>query len=144
MQTVHGENVRNYHWEFYREMNDGRNDVGTAFSRKNSFAYGIGFGSAPAPFTINEWHKLQMLQIDGKIRGVIDGKVLLGIDDNSRTNTGAVLNYGHIALRCMMHTSMVFRNLKMNWAQHGDAEPCHLLGAAANSFRNAAALGDAV
>ncbi|NJK90957.1 MAG: DUF1961 family protein [Blastochloris sp.] len=35
MTAVHGENVRNYHWEFYREMNDTRNDVGTAFSRKN-------------------------------------------------------------------------------------------------------------
>ena len=113
MQTVHGENVRTYHWEFYREMNDVRNDVGTAFSRKNPFAYRIGFGSAPAPFAINEWHKLQMLQVDGKIRGAIDGKVLLEIDDNSRTNTGAILNYGHIALRCMVHTSMVFRNLKV-------------------------------
>lgn len=109
MQTVHGENVRNYHWEFYREMND----VGTAFSRKNPFAYRIGFNSAPAPFANNEWHKLQLLQIDGKIRGAIDGKVLLEIDDSSRTNTGGILNYGHFAIRCMVHTKMVFRNLKI-------------------------------
>ena len=113
MQTVHEENVRNYHWEFYREMNDVRNDVGTAFSRKNPFAFRIGFNSAPAPFAINEWHKLQMLQIEGKIRGAIDGKILLEFDDNSRTNTGCILNYGHIAIRCMVHTAMVFRNLKV-------------------------------
>ena len=69
--------------------------------------------TADAPLAVNEWHELQMLQIDGKIRGVIDGKVLLEIDDSSRTNTGAILNYGHIALRCMVHTSMVFRNLKV-------------------------------
>jgi len=113
METVHGQNVRNYHWEFYREMNDVRNDVGTAFSRKNPFAYRIGFGSAPAPFATNEWHKAQIVQQDGKIRAAIDGKILLEIDDSSRTNTGSILNYGHIALRCMVHTKMVFRNLKV-------------------------------
>jgi hypothetical protein len=113
MQTVHGENVRNYHWEFYREMNDVRNDVATAFSRKNPFAYRIGFGSAPAPFAINAWHKLQLVQADGKIRGAIDGKILLDIDDSSRSNSGCILNFGHIAIRCMVHTKMVFRNLKV-------------------------------
>ena len=89
------------------------NDVGTAFSRKNPFAYRIGFGSAPAPFTINEWHKLQMLQVEGRVRGAIDGKVLLDFEDSSRTNSGCILNYGHIAIRCMVHTAMVFRNLKV-------------------------------
>lgn len=113
METVHGQNVRNCHWEFFREMNDVRNDVGTAFSRKNPFAFRNGFCSAPAPFTKNEWHKLQLVQSDGKIRVPIDGKILLEIDDNSRTNTGCILKYGHIALRCMVHTAMVFRNLKV-------------------------------
>jgi len=104
MQTVHAEDVRNYHWEFYREMNDVRNDTGTAFSRKNPFAYRIGFGSAPEPFALNEWHKLQIVQNGGKILGAIDGKILLVIDDNSRTNTGCILNYGHIAIGCMVHS----------------------------------------
>ena len=113
MQTVHAEDVRNYHWEFYREMNDVRNDTGTAFSRKNPFAYRIGFGSAPEPFAINEWHKLQIVQKSGKILGAIDGKILLVIDDNSRTNTGCILNYGHIAIRCMVHSALVYRNLKV-------------------------------
>lgn len=35
------------------------------------------------------------------------------IDDNSRTATSGILNYGHITLRCMVHTKMVFRNLKV-------------------------------
>jgi hypothetical protein len=99
MQTVHAEDVRNYHWEFYREMNDVRNDTGTAFSRKNPFAYRIGFGSAPEPLAINEWHKLQKVQRGGDILGAIDGKVLLEIHDNSRTNTGCILNYGYVAIR---------------------------------------------
>lgn len=54
---------------------------------------------------VNEWHKLQMIQIDGKIHGAIN--------DSSRTNTGAILNYGQVALRCMVHTTMVFKNLKV-------------------------------
>lgn len=113
MQTVHAEDVRNYHWEFYREMNDVRNDTGTAFSRKNPFAYRIGFGSAPQSFAINEWHKLQMVQRGGTILGAIDGKILLDINDSSRNNSGAILNFGHIAIRCMVHSSVVFRNLKV-------------------------------
>ena len=113
MDTVHNQNVRNYHWEFYREMNDVRNDTGTAFSRKNPFAYRIGYGSAPKSFAINEWHKLQIVQIGGKIRGAIDDKILLEFEDNSRTNTGCVLNYGHIAIRCMVHSALLFRNLKV-------------------------------
>ena len=113
MQTVHEENVRNYHWEFYREMSDVRNDVGTAFSRKNPFAYRIGFGSAPEPFALNQWHKAQIVQQGGKIRGAIDGRILLEIDDNSRNNSGCILNCGHIAIRCMVHTKMVFRNLRV-------------------------------
>jgi hypothetical protein len=35
------------------------------------------------------------------------------IDDNSRTNTGCILNYGHIAIRCMVHSALVYRNLKV-------------------------------
>lgn len=113
MQTVHEENVRNYHWEYYREMTDVRNDVGTAFSRKNPFAYRIGFGSSPEPFAPEVWHKAQIVQHEGQIRGAIDGKILLEIDDSSRNNSGCILNYGHIAIRCMVHTKMVFRNLKV-------------------------------
>jgi hypothetical protein len=113
MQTVFGENVRNYHWEFYREMDDVRNDVATAFSRKNPFAFRNGFGSAEGPLTIGEWHKAQIVQHEGKIRGAIDGKILLEIDDSSFNNTGTILNYGHIAFRCMLHTSIVLRNIKV-------------------------------
>jgi hypothetical protein len=94
-------------------MNDVRNDVGTAFSRKNPFAYRIGFGSSPERFAINEWHKLQLVQRGGKLLGAIDGKILLVIDDNSRTNTGGILNFGHIAIRCMVHSAVVYRNLKV-------------------------------
>ncbi|MFM2081879.1 MAG: hypothetical protein RL380_570 [Verrucomicrobiota bacterium] len=113
MLTVFAENVRNYHWEFYREMNDVRNDTGSSFSPKNPFSFRNGFGSAPAPFTQNQWHKAQIVAKDGKVRAAVDGKILLDFDDSSRNNTGAVLNYGHIAIRCMIHSALVFRNLKV-------------------------------
>ena len=35
------------------------------------------------------------------------------ISRTARTNSGCILNYGHIAIRCMVHTAMVFRNLKV-------------------------------
>jgi hypothetical protein len=113
MTTVHGENVRNYHWEFYREMHDVRNDVGTAFSRKNPFEFRNGFGCAPHPFAPHQWHRLQFLQTEGHLRGAIDGKILLEVHDHSRTNTGCILNYGHLAIRCMLHSKMLFRNLRV-------------------------------
>jgi hypothetical protein len=113
MDTVHRENVRNYHWEYYREMNDVRNDVASSFSRKNPFAFRNGFGSTSEPVMLNQWHKLQLVSIDGHVRGAIDGKVLLEFRDNSRTNTGCTLNYGHIAIRCMVHTKLLLRNLKV-------------------------------
>ncbi len=100
-------------WEYFREMNDVRNDVGTAFSRKNPFEFRNAFASLAKPYTKNEWHKLQLVQNDGTIRGAIDGVTVLEINDNSWSNTGCVLNYGHIAIRCMVHSKMLFRNLKV-------------------------------
>ncbi|NJK90958.1 MAG: hypothetical protein HC904_03440 [Blastochloris sp.] len=38
---------------------------------------------------------------------------LLEVDDSSRTNSGCILNYGHVALRCMIHSSILFRNIKV-------------------------------
>jgi hypothetical protein len=113
MDTVHGENVRNYHWEFYRQMHDVRNDVATAFSRKNPFAFRNGFGSSAEPVEPARWYRLQYLQVGGSIRGAIDGEVLLEIEDGSRMNTGCVLTGGHVALRVMLHSRMLFRNLRV-------------------------------
>ncbi|MBC8012461.1 MAG: hypothetical protein H7067_20470, partial [Burkholderiales bacterium] len=72
-----------------------------------------GFGSSPEPFAPDTWHKAQLVQSGGKIRGAIDGKILLEINDSSRNNSGCILNFGHIGLRCMVHSAMVFRNLKV-------------------------------
>lgn len=113
MWTIYKEDVRSYHWEFYREMHDVRNDVANSFSRKNPYAFRNGFGCDSKPVEINKWHKLQLLVIDGKAQGAIDGKILLEFTDNSRTNTGCILNYGNIAIRAMLHSKLIYRNLKV-------------------------------
>lgn len=113
MWTIYKEDVRSYHWEFYREMNDVRNDVASSFSRKNPYAFRNGFGCDNKPVEINKWYKTQFLVIDGKAQGAIDGKVMLEFTDNSRTNTGCILNYGNIAIRAMLRSKLVYRNLKV-------------------------------
>ena len=43
MKTVTSEDVRNYHWEFYREMNDVRNDVSSHVIVKNPWLHPMGY-----------------------------------------------------------------------------------------------------
>jgi len=45
MVTVYGEAVRNYHWEYYREMADMRNDLENSALIKNPFLYPLSFGA---------------------------------------------------------------------------------------------------
>jgi len=113
MWMVYKEDVRSYHWEFFREQHDTRNDIGTSFSRKNPFFFRNGFGSFDKPYMPLEWHKAQILVIDGKVTAAIDGKITMEFTDDSRTNTGCILNTGNIAIRCMLNSKMVFRNLKV-------------------------------
>jgi hypothetical protein len=37
----------------------------------------------------------------------------MDVMDNSFDNNGPVLRKGHIAIRCMMRTDMIFRNLRV-------------------------------
>lgn len=113
MWMVYKEDVRSYHWEFYREMHDVRNDVGTSFSRKNPFFFRNGFGSYDRPYELNKWHKAQLVIINGKAQAAIDGKIIMEFTDSSRANNGCILNVGNIALRVMLNSKMVFRNLKV-------------------------------
>ncbi len=113
MTTVFGENVRNYHWEYYREMSDMSNDRDNSVLFKNPYAMPMSFSAQEKPLDYTKWHKLQFLQIGGKIVGAIDGVVMVEFEDSGFTNNGPVLTAGHIAIRCMVHTKMLFRNLKV-------------------------------
>jgi len=113
MTTVYGEDVRNYHWEYYREMSDMRNDVQNSVLAKNPFGFALSFSALDKPVEYNKWNKLQFLQIGNKLVGAINGIVMVEFTDNSFINNGPVLNSGRIAIRCMLHSKMLFRNLKV-------------------------------
>lgn len=113
MSTAYGQDVRNYHWEYYREMDDTRNDVASGAMIKNPYQYPLSYGTFNHLLTKNTWHKLQFLQRGNKIIGAIDGIILVEGTDDSFINNGPVYNTGHIAIRCMIHTKMLFRNLKV-------------------------------
>ncbi|HTL07253.1 MAG TPA: DUF1961 family protein, partial [Chitinophagaceae bacterium] len=49
MTTVYGEDVRNYHWEYYREMADMRNDNANGALMKNPFLYPLSFSALRTP-----------------------------------------------------------------------------------------------
>lgn len=113
MKTVTSEDIRNYHWEFYREMNDVRNEVSSHVLVKNPWFKPMGYVCKTELLRRNEWHKLQLLQEDRHIRCVIDGEIVLDLWDDPYCNNGPVLNFGRIAIRCMVRTRMLFRNLRV-------------------------------
>jgi hypothetical protein len=113
MTTVYGEDVRDYHWEYYREMSDMRNDVQNSVLAKNPFGFALSFSALDKPVDYTKWNKLQFLQIGNKLIGAINGVVMVEYTDNSFINNGPVYNAGHIAIRCMLHSKMLFRNLKV-------------------------------
>lgn len=113
MTTVYGEDVRNYHWEFYREMQDMRNDVENSALMKNPFLYPLSFRSLTTPVKKDGWNKLQFLQIGNKLVGAINGKVMVEFTDDGFNNNGPVYDFGHIAIRCMLKSKNQYRNLKV-------------------------------
>ncbi len=113
MSTVHSEDVRNYHWEFFREMNDTRNDVCSQVVLKNPWFRPLGYHCMENPITRDEWHSLKLLQRGKHIQCVIDDMVVLDLEDDGYGNNGPVLSVGHLAIRCMVRTKILFKNLKV-------------------------------
>lgn len=113
MTMVYGEDVRNYHWEYYREMADMRNDVENSALMKNPYLYPLSFGSLDKPVEKNVWHKLQFLQIGNKLIGAVNGIIMVESEDDGFSNNGPAYNFGRISIRCMLRTKMLFRNLKV-------------------------------
>ena len=112
MTMVFAEDVRNYHWEFYREMADMTNIYDNSALIKNPYSHAMSFKALDRPFENHKWHKLQFLQIGDKLIGAIDGQIMVEAEDNTSTN-GAVYDFGRIALRSMLHTKMLYKNLKV-------------------------------
>jgi hypothetical protein len=112
MSMVCWEDVRNYHWEFYREMLDTRNDLVSHGMVKNPWFKPVAFQVENRRWELDRWYKLEFLQEGARIRGAIDGVTVIDYTDTGFDNNGPVLTHGHIALRCMMRTDIVIRNLQ--------------------------------
>lgn len=113
MRMVHGENVRNYHWEYFREMDDVRHDIDSNILVKNPWGYPLAYQCLPKRLKQNEWHKIQVVQEGVRILGILDGMVVFDVEDRADSNNGPVLNSGHMAIRCMWKTRLRLRNLKV-------------------------------
>lgn len=113
MRMVHGENVRNYHWEYFREMDDVRHDMASNILVKNPWGNPLAYQCLPGRLEQNQWHKIQVVQEDARIVGMIDGKEIFDVEDRPDNNNGPVLNSGHMAIRCMWKTKLRIRNLKV-------------------------------
>ena len=113
MRMVCWEDVRNYHWEFYREMLDVRNDLVSHACLKNPWFKPMSFQMENRRWDLDRWYRFEFLQEGNRLRGAIDGVTVMDVMDNSFDNNGPVLRNGHIAIRCMMRTDMIFRNLRV-------------------------------
>lgn len=67
----------------------------------------------PVRLSKNEWHTLRFVQEGSHLCGIIDGEVIWEAHDIPNENNGPVYTAGHIALRCMLGTHLVYRNLKV-------------------------------
>ena len=111
MLMVYGENVRNYHWEFFREMDDARNDVASHVLVKNPWMRPLAYRCARGPLALHEWHTLRFLQVGPRIRGFIDGRPVFDVTDDPYCHAGPVYRTGRVAIRAMIRTSALLRDL---------------------------------
>ena len=118
MKMVGWEDVRNYQWEYYREMNDTRNDVASHYFKKNPYVWPLAYQCTPNLLSDGEWHRLDFLQEGSRLRGAIDGVTVFDCHDNSHVQNGPVYSFGRVAIRCMLRTHMLFRNLTIKNRKH--------------------------
>lgn len=113
MKTVCWEDVRNYHWEFYREMVDTRNDIVSHAMLKNPWFTPVAYQTEARQWELDRWYRFDYVQEGGRIRGAIDGTLVIDTKDQSGTPTGPLLRRGHCALRCMSRTHLLVRNWRI-------------------------------
>ncbi len=111
MGSVCWEDIRNYHWEFYRQSVDVPNVCVSHGCLKNPWFKPVAFQLENREWEMDRWYTLRWVQEGGHIRGAIDDVVVIDAQDDPFSNNGPILLNGRIAIRCMMRTDMTFRNL---------------------------------
>jgi hypothetical protein len=113
MGMVCWEDVRNYHWEFYREMIDTRNDLVSHACLKNPWFRPMSFQMENRTWELDRWYRLTYLQEGARLRGAIDDTTVMDVRDTGFDNNGPVFRNGHVALRLMMRSDMTFWNFEV-------------------------------
>jgi Domain of unknown function (DUF1961) len=111
MRMVCWENVRNYHWEYYRQMGDCRHDTASHVLVKNPVLRPLAYQVMPERIAVGQWHRLVFLQEGGRLRGSIDGKRVIDAVDSPLAGFGPVYDHGRIGFRCMFDTWMRMKDL---------------------------------
>ena len=114
MQVVHREDVRNYHWEFFREMCDCRNDLVSHGCFKNPWLRPLSYQIENRTWELDRWYRLTFVQEGARLRGAIDNVTVIDVHDTGFDNNGPVLRHGRVALRAMMRTDMTFRSFEIH------------------------------
>jgi Domain of unknown function (DUF1961) len=118
MRVVTSEDVRNYHWEFYRQMFDTRNDLVSHAVIKNPWADPLAFQIENRRWDLDRWYQVAFLQEKKRLRGAIDDLTVFDVIDSGLTNNGPVMGQGRVALRVMMRSDLTFRNLNIWTRSH--------------------------
>lgn len=111
MKLIHSSDVRLYHWEFFREMDDVRNDVPTHAIVKWPWERVLATGVSQLPFHFREWNRVEFLQRDEHFHGAVNGEVVIQGHDTPYAGSGPVLRHGRFAIRYMVRTDARLRNL---------------------------------
>ncbi len=123
MATVCWEDVRNYHWEFYRDMVDVPNHLVSHACLKNPWFKPMSYQNENRHWECDRWYRLDYVQEGARLRGAIDGVTVMDVTDDAFNNNGPILLNGRIALRCMMRTDMTFRDLTVWNRPHFETIP---------------------
>lgn len=113
MRMLRWEDVRNYHLEFYREMNDVRNDVSTFALMKYPWLCPLGYATRQTRWQLHRWYHLCFCQKAGHPQFYLDEDLILEVHDTPDSNNGPLLQRGYFALRSMIRTAMLWKNLHL-------------------------------
>jgi hypothetical protein len=113
MRMVCWENVRNYHWEFYRVNESSRTDTADHVLVKNPYLHPMAYRAMSELLEVGRWHRLQFVHEGNSLRGAVNGTLVFEVEDDPFAGFGPVLRNGAFALRCMWGSDMVFRNLRL-------------------------------
>lgn len=123
MRMVFGENVRNYHWEYYRHMSDTRHDVASSGLIKQPWQWPLAYQCLDHTLPLDTWHTLTFIHVGDRLIGAINDDVMFDVHDNPHANSGPVYRRGRFGLRCMWRSDMTYRNLRVRMPPDATIRP---------------------